>query len=185
VLNKLGFASIHGTMPRHFLDENGLETENLKTLMKVLTGEKVSYNFNNSKSNQTGVAAAELTGGNLSILCSLMGTKYEPETKGKILFLEDIDEYLYHTDRMMNQLKLAGKLKQLAGLVIGNFSKVKDNDSPFGKTVEEIVNDAVSDYNYPVAFGFPAGHDKKNLALAFGKKWELNVSDKNSTLKII
>ncbi len=184
-LNKLGFATIHGSMPRHFFDEKGTETENLKTLMQLLTGEKVSYNFSNSENNRSGVVSAELIGGNLSILSSLMGTKYEPDTKGKILFLEDIDEYLYHTDRMMNQLKLSGKLEQLAGLVVGDFTGMKDNESPFGKTVEEIILDSVSEYNFPVAFGFPAGHDKKNLALAFGEKWELNVSEKNSTLKLI
>ncbi|MBN2635149.1 MAG: LD-carboxypeptidase [Prolixibacteraceae bacterium] len=183
-LNNLGFASIHGTMPRYFFDDDGIETENLKTLMQLLSGEKVSYNYSATENNRGGNVSAELVGGNLSILCSLIGTKYEPETKGKILFLEDINEYLYHTDRMMNQLKLAGKLEHLAGLVVGDFTNMKDNDTPFGKTIEEIILDAVSDYNFPVAFGFPAGHDKKNLALAFGEKWDLNVSVYNSTLKL-
>jgi muramoyltetrapeptide carboxypeptidase len=86
---------------------------------------------------------------------------------------------------MMHQLKLAGKLKHLAGIVIGDFTNMKDNDSPFGKTIEEIIREAVSEYTFPVAFGFPAGHKKKNLALAFGKEWELNVSENNSTLKLI
>ncbi len=183
-LNQLRLVSIHGTMPRHFFAEKGVETENLETLMQLMAGEKNSYNFSGTENNRSGVAEAELTGGNLSILCSLMGTKYEPDTKGKILFLEDIDEYLYHTDRIMHQLKLAGKLEHLAGLVIGDFTKMKDNDSPFGKTIEEIIQNAVSEYNYPVAFGFPAGHEKRNLALAFGEKWELKVSEKNSTLKL-
>ena len=184
-LNNLGFASIHGTMSRHFFNVKGLESENLKTLIQLLTGEKVSYKFSIKENNRKGTTSAELIGGNLSILSSLMGTKYEPDTKGKILFLEDIDEYLYHTDRMMRQLKLAGKLDHLAGLIIGDFTKMKDNESPFGKTVHEIMIDAVSDYDYPVAFGFPAGHNKKNMALAFGEKWELKVSEKNSTLKML
>jgi len=184
LLNKLGFASIHGTMPRHFLDESGLETENLKTLMQLITGEKVSYNISAFKNNRTGVVAAELVGGNLSILSSLMGTRYEPDTNGKILFLEDIDEYLYHADRMMHQLKLSGKFENLAGLVIGDFTKMKDNESPFGKTFQEIIMDSVSEYNFPVAFGFPIGHNKRNLALAPGEIWELKVSENKSTLKL-
>lgn len=184
-LNNLGFATIHGTMPRYFFDEKGIETENLKTLKQLLSGENISYNFSSNKNNRAGTAKGEIIGGNLSILCSLMGTKYEPKTKGKILFLEDINEYLYHTDRMMNQLKLAGKLEHLAGLVIGDFTNMKDNDSPFGKTVEEIILDAVSAYKFPVSFGFPAGHDKKNLAITFGEKWELTVSVENSILKLI
>ena len=185
VLNQLGFTTIHGTMPRYFFDDEGNETENLITLIQLLKGEKIQYNFAFNKHNQTGNVEAELAGGNLSILCSLIGTKYEPNTREKILFIEDIDEYLYHTDRMMHQLKLAGKLKHLAGIVIGDFTNMKDNDSPFGKTIEEIIREAVSEYAFPVAFGFPAGHKKKNLALAFGKEWELTVSENNSTLKLI
>jgi muramoyltetrapeptide carboxypeptidase len=113
-----------------------------------------------------------------------MGTKYELETKRKILFLEDIDEYLYHTDRMMIQLKLAGKLDNLAGLVVGDFTEMKDNQSPFGKSVEEIILDTVKEFDYPVFFGFPGGHDKKNLALLLGKVWELKVSSVISTIEL-
>ncbi len=184
-LNRLGFATVHGTMPRYFFDKKGAETENLKTLMQLLTGGKPSYKFLVSENNKPGVVSAELVGGNLSIIASLQGTKYELDTREKILFLEDIDEYLYHTDRMMHQLKLSGKLEHLAGLVIGDFTDIKDNESPFGKTVQEIVAEAVSEYNYPVGFGFSAGHSKRNLALAFGEKWELNVSENNATIKLL
>ena len=117
-------------------------------------------------------------------MVSLLGTKYEIDTRGKILFIEDIDEYLYHTDRMMHQLKLARKLDKLAGLVVGDFTDVKDNESPFGKTVHEIIAEAVVDYNYPVCYGFPAGHDKRNLALAFGMNWSLEVSEQKVGLRI-
>ena len=86
---------------------------------------------------------------------------------------------------MMQQLKLTGKLDKLAGLVIGDFADIKDNESPFGQTIEEIIFETVKGYNFPVGFGFPGGHDKKNLALAFGKKWNLNVSQETSTLKMI
>ena len=183
-MNNLGVATIHGAMPRYFFDENGLPTENLNSLMQLLSGKKVQYSVKSEKANKPGKVSGELVGGNLSIISSLQGTKYEIDTFGKILFLEDIDEFLYHTDRMIHQLKLSGKLDNLAGLILGDFTDMKDNESPFGKTVHEIVSEAVEDFSYPVCFGFPAGHDKKNLALGFGLKWELRVLEQNATLEI-
>ncbi len=176
-INNLGVATIHGVMPRHFLDENKTPSENLESLMQLLQGEKVQYTLTSEKNNKPGNAVGELVGGNLSIISSMLGTKYEIDTFGKILFLEDVDEFLYHTDRIIHQLKLSGKLDNLAGLVIGDFTDMKDNESPFGKLVHEIISEAVEEFDYPVCFGFPAGHDKKNLALAFGRKWELDVSE--------
>lgn len=181
-LNNLGVASVHGAMPRYLLEENGKPSENLSSLLRLLSGDAVQYSFTASGVNRPGAATGELVGGNLSILCSLMGTRFELKTDGKILFIEDIDEYLYHADRMMMQLKLSGKLENLKGLIVGDFTGMKDNESPFGKTIHEIIRDAVEDYDYPVAFGFPAGHDKKNLALAFGTEWQLNVSENISAL---
>lgn len=183
-INNLGVATIHGAMPRHFLDENKLPTENLNSLINLLKGEKVQYSISSEMVNKQGKAEGELVGGNLSIISSLQGTKYEINTSGKILFLEDIDEFLYHTDRMIHQLKLSGKLDNLAGLILGDFTDMKDNESPFGKTVHEIIAEAVEEFNYPICFGFPAGHDKKNLALAFGRKWKLNVSEQVATIEI-
>jgi muramoyltetrapeptide carboxypeptidase len=184
-LNNLGVATIHGAMPRYFFEKDGTAAENLKSLVQILSGEKVSYSFKNHENNRPGKAEAELVGGNLSIISSLQGTKYELETDGKILFLEDIDEFLYHTDRMMHQLKLAGKLDNLAGIILGDFTDIKDNESPFGKTIQEVISGAVQEFGYPVAFGFPAGHDKKNLALAFGQTWQLGVSGNQSSLKLL
>jgi len=183
-MNNLGVATIHGAMPRYFFDENGLPTESLNSLMQLLSGEKIQYPIKTEKTNKTGKVSGELVGGNLSIISSLQGTKYEIDTAGKILFLEDIDEFLYHTDRMIHQLKLSGKLDNLAGLIIGDFTDMKDNESPFGKSVLEIVLEAVEEFSYPVCFGFPAGHDKKNLALAFGKTWELEVMEQDAVLRI-
>jgi muramoyltetrapeptide carboxypeptidase len=184
-MNNFGVATIHGAMPRYFFHKDGTPAENLTSLMQLLTGEKVSYSFKNGESNRSGMVTGELVGGNLSILSSLQGTKYELKTDGKILFLEDIDEFLYHTDRMMHQLKLSGKLSKLAGLVLGDFTEMKDNESPFGKSIHEIISEIVHEYDYPFCFGFPAGHDKKNLALAFGQNWQLNVSEKHSTLNLL
>ncbi len=175
-LNNLGVASIHGAMPHSFFEKDGTPTENLNSLMQILSGEKNTYSFRNSEHDRKGIVEAELVGGNLSIISSIQGTKYEINTDGKILFLEDIDEYLYHADRMMCQLKLSGKLEKLSGLVLGGFSGMKDNKPPFGKDIYEIVSEAVKEYGYPVAFGFPAGHDKKNMALVFGQTWRLIVS---------
>jgi len=183
-LNNLGFESIHGTMPPFFFDENEKENRNLTSLTQLITGESTSYKIVSKSKNRTGKTSGELIGGNLSIITSLLGTKYEIETKGKILFIEDVDEYLYHIERMMIQLKLAGKLKSLAGLVVGDFTAVKDNDEPFGQTVEEIILAAVKHYNFPVCFGLEAGHNDLNLALGFGKEWALNVTEENTILEI-
>jgi muramoyltetrapeptide carboxypeptidase len=184
-LNNQGMATIHGVMPRYFFDKNGQPCENLQTLMQLLTGRSVSYSIPFAEGDRPGKATAEMVGGNLSVISSMQGTRCEMKTAGKILFLEDIDEFLYHTDRMMHQLKLSGKLSKLTGLVLGNFTDMKDNESPFGKNIHEIISDAVREYDYPVCYGFPAGHDEKNLALAFGKIWELDVSEKKSTLNLL
>jgi muramoyltetrapeptide carboxypeptidase len=183
-LNNYQAASIHGVMPRYFFDDNGQPKEDLTSLMQLLKGNPADYEIEANVFNRTGSADGELIGGNLSIVCSLQGTFYDLDTDGKILFLEDIDEYLYHTDRMMHQLKLSGKLDNLAGLVVGDFSDMKDDDSPFGQSVHEIISDAISDYSYPVCFGFPAGHDKKNLALTFGKAWELKVGKEKTIFNL-
>lgn len=181
-LNNLGFATIHGAMPRHFFDEKNHPTENLYSLLNALKGENTEYVTDFDPNNKPGDARGELVGGNLSIISSLQGTNYEIETDGKILFLEDIDEFLYHTDRMIHQLKLSGKLDNLAGLIVGDFTDMKDNESPFGKSIHKIISEAVEEFDYPVCFGFPAGHDKKNLALTFGRKWKLEVSEQKVIL---
>ncbi|MCY1721010.1 LD-carboxypeptidase [Prolixibacteraceae bacterium Z1-6] len=181
-LNKLEIATVHGVMPRYFFNEAGEPKEDLTSMMKLITGEGINYSVDTTEYSRNGKANAELIGGNLSIVTSLQGTKYDLNTDGKILFLEDIDEFLYHTDRMIHQLKLSGKLDKLAGLILGDFTDMKDNESPFGKTVHEIILEAVADFDYPVCFDFPGGHDKKNLALAFGKQWELDVSSDKTTL---
>lgn len=181
-LHKMNIASIHGTMPRLFYDKNRFQEENVQSLIDALTGKSVEYLFPVKKENRTGETVAPIIGGNLSIMSSLMGTPYELDTSGKILFIEDLDEYLYHIDRMMQQLKMAGKLKNLAGLIAGSFTDMKDNETPFGLEVNEIIQEAVEEYNYPVCFDFHAGHDLKNLALVFGCNWHLVVSENHTSL---
>lgn len=177
-ITKFDIASIHGTMAFQFT-KHEQATESLR---KVLFGEKQEYEAEPHKLNRIGEAKGEIVGGNLSLLYALSGSLSDIDTKGKILFIEDLDEYLYHIDRMMLQLKRSGKLKNLKGLIIGGMSDMKDNAVPFGKTAEEIIFDAVKEYKYPVCFNFPAGHIDKNLAFYLGKKAELKVTKKGSEL---
>nr|WP_321358682.1 LD-carboxypeptidase [uncultured Draconibacterium sp.] len=184
-LHNLSVPTLHGVMPRYFFDEAGEPREDLISMMTLIKGEGITYNVVPANFDKPGKAKAQLVGGNLSIVTSLHGTKYDIDTDGKILFLEDIDEFLYHTDRMVHQLKLSGKLDNLTGLILGDFTDMKDNESPFGQTVHEIFAEAVKDFNYPVCSGFPGGHDKKNLALAFGLEWMMEVTERGTNLRLI
>jgi len=131
-----------------------------------------------------GKCNAPIVGGNLAILQSLSGTLYDIDTKGNILFIEDVDEYYYNIDRMLWTLKLSGKLSQLSGLIVGGFTNLKDNDIPFGKSIEEIVLEKVREFNYPVCFNFPAGHFNNNFAIPFGVSAELSVEKDKVCLSI-
>ena len=170
-LNNFGIETIHATMPINFMKNR----EATETLRKALFGEKLKYIIESHPLNRRGNTEAKLIGGNLSLLYALTGSISDIDTKGKILFIEDLDEYLYHVDRMMLNLKRSGKLEHLAGLVVGGMVDMKDNAIPFGKTAEEIILDAVKEYNYPVCFNFPAGHIDRNLALFLGRKAKLKI----------
>jgi len=170
-IHTLGVETVHATMPINFFKSEAA-TESLR---KALFGEKLSYAVASSLLNRKGNTEGALVGGNLSLIYALTGSLSEVDTRGKILFLEDLDEYLYHMDRMMMALKRAGKLSHLAGLVIGGMTDMKDNTVPFGKTAEEIIMDAVKEYNYPVCFNFPAGHVDRNMAMFLGRNVSLNV----------
>ena len=167
--------TIHATMPLNF-PACGRDNNALNTLKTVLFGENLEYTIETNIFNRQGNATGKLAGGNLSLLYALSGTVSDIDTSRKILFIEDLDEYLYHIDRMMMQLKRSGKLKNLAALIVGSMSDMKDNTITFGKTVYEIIAEAVAEYNYPVCFGFPAGHIDDNRALILGRKILLNVS---------
>jgi len=183
-IHQLGFPSIHGVMCRHFLDEAGMPSESLHSLMSVLTGERPVYRIPVSPYNRKGTAWAPLVGGNLSMLYSMTGTPYDIDTAGKILFIEELSEYLYHIDRMMTSLRLAGKLRSLSGLVVGQFTDVKDNPDPYGKSVEQIILNAVADSDFPVCFGMPSGHDQPNMALMMGARWKLITTEENSSFHL-
>ena len=182
LLQKEGFCSIHGAMPGFYLKDEQ-PTESYFELLKTLKGERNTIDILPHQFNQKGHASGQLIGGNLSILYSLLGTPLEPETEGKILFIEDLAEYLYHLDRMMHSLKLARKLENLNGLIVGGFSDMKDNEAPFGQTALEIIRDVVKDYNYPVCFEFPAGHIDRNLPLIMGANYTLTIDNQKATLQ--
>lgn len=176
VLNKLGVASIHGAMPGFFF-ENKKPARSFFSLLELMTSGKSQIESKGHALNREGISSGELVGGNLSLICSLQGTPWQLETDGKILIIEDLSEYLYHLDRMMQNLRLAGMLKNLAGLIVGGFTDIKDNESPFGKTAHEIIKEAVQDYSFPVCFDFPAGHIPKNMALMLGSNYHLEVAE--------
>ena len=165
--------SIHGQMPLNIPDASA---RSLETLRKALFGEELSYRVNSHSLNRIGDAKGVLVGGNLSLLLAASGSISDLDYRDKILFIEDVGEYLYSIDRMMRCLDRAGKLRHLAGLVVGGFTDIKDNDIPFGQTVPEIIMDVVKEYNYPVCFDFPAGHIPDNCSLILGKETNLTVS---------
>lgn len=170
-LEKIGVQSLHATMAFQF-SQHAEATESLR---KALFGETIDYAIVPSAFNRNGAAEGKVLGGNLSLLYALSGSCDDLRTDDCILFIEDLDEQLYHIDRMMLQLKRSGKLKHLKALLVGGMSDMKDNAVPYGKTAEEIIIDAVEEYGYPVCFNFPAGHIPNNFALYLGKKACLEV----------
>ncbi|MFT2010267.1 S66 peptidase family protein [Pontibacter sp. 13R65] len=179
-LHTLGLESVHAIMPVLFSRE-GTERA-IETLRQVLFGEPVTYQAAPHALNRTGQAQGQLVGGNLSMLHNLTGTRSDIDTRGKILFLEDLDEYLYHLDRMLVHLDRTGKLSHLAGLVVGHMSDMHDNTIPFGKDAYEIIAEHTGKYNYPICYGFPVGHEPHNLALICGRQALLQVLPQGATL---
>lgn len=181
--NKHGVRSLHCQMAKAI--HNNSEAECIKNIFRILGGEKVSYSFEPNKLNNNGTVEGELIGGNMSIIYSLQGTDFSIDCDDKILFIEDLNEYLYHLDRMMLNLKMSGKLAKLRGLVVGTFSDMKDNASPFGKTAYEIVKAHTQEYSYPIGFGLQVGHIDDNQPLLEGGQYRLEISEANCSLKMI
>ncbi len=174
-----GVETLHATMPINIpADARESHYPATETLRKALFGEKLAYDRPGSVLDRCGCAKGVLVGGNLSMLYSMCGSASAIDTEGKVLFIEDLDEYLYHIDRMMQNLKRNGMLQGLAGLVVGQLSDMHDNTIPFGSTAAEIVLDAVKGYDYPVCFDFPSGHNgTDNHALVLGREVELKVGE--------
>jgi muramoyltetrapeptide carboxypeptidase len=181
--SNLHISTLHATMPISF----GKDEFSTETLRRALFGEPLSYKTKSIPEikNKPGIAEGQLIGGNLSLLYALMGSVSDIDIRGKILLLEDVDEYLYHIDRMILNLKRAGKFSGLKGLVIGGMTNMKDNTIPFGKTAEEIIADAVEEYHFPVCYGFPSGHGVKNYALPLGCTVKLDVSENSAEMDFL
>jgi muramoyltetrapeptide carboxypeptidase len=185
-----GIASIHSKMCNSFPDDwnkaEPIQIETILSIKQALTGQKMKYTAPVNPLNKAGKAEGVLIGGNLKIIETLAGTRSDLRTTNKILFVEDTGEYLYSIDRMFWNLKRTGKLEKLAGLIIGGF-KIKPDDpgEEFGRTVQDIVLDRVKEYNYPVCFDFPVGHQRNNYALKCGVIHKLAVSDEEVTLREI
>lgn len=177
VSQNFGIQTLHATMPISFHSNTELA---ISSLFDVLEGKSVNYVLQEHKLNKTGNFSGELVGGNLSVLYSMIGSTSFPETDNKILFIEDLDEYLYHIDRMMMALKRAGKLDNLKGLLVGAMTDMNDNTVPFGRNAEEIIYDIVSEFNYPVCYNIPAGHINNNCALTIGG--QIKVLNNNTVL---
>jgi muramoyltetrapeptide carboxypeptidase len=162
--------SIHSTMPITLINNDHPDTqESNKRLFEVLKGKANEIQFESSLVHNPGTIEGEVVGGNLSILYSLLGSEACINTEGKILFIEDLDEYLYHIDRMMMALARAGKLDKLKAILIGGMSDMNDNQIPFGKNAIQIIEEHTKDYGYPVVFDFPAGHQKRNFPMVIGE----------------
>jgi len=181
-LHNLGVHTIHGLMP---ITVESSTPEAIDSLKNALFGDAIKHDIPCESQNKYGKGEGKLVGGNLSMLYSLLGSNSAIKTDAKILFIEDLDEYLYHVDRMMMNLKRNGYFNNLKGLIVGGMTNMNDNTIPFGKTAEEIILDNIKEFNFPVCFNFPAGHLKDNRALELGRTVEFSVSKKSTTLKFI
>lgn len=171
-MQSLGVESLHATMPINFSENT---QKSLDSLFDALEGKSLTYDIPDSPYNVKGCAQGELVGGNISVLYSLLDSDIFPDTNGKILFLEDLDEYLYHIDRMMMAFERAGKFDNINGLIVGGLTKMHDNNVPFGMTSEAIILEKIQHRNIPVRFNFPAGHISDNQALIMGRNFKLSV----------
>lgn len=181
-IHNLGVQSLHAMMcvslPK---DESEIE-QTIATFKKAIFGETLSYTLQGSNYNQVGEVTAPIVGGNLTILHTMLGSKTSIDTSGKILFIEEIGEYKYHIDRMLQSLKRAGYFDHCKGVIVGDMSKLRKNTTLWGTSIEQLILDALADYDFPIAFNMPAGHEEDNRALILGRNATLKVEKTKSTL---
>ena len=182
ILSNYNIAGLHAPMAAAFNEEQ-YKNEFVQSLHEALLGKKMKLRCAVHPFNRLGTTKGILVGGNLSILAHLTGTSSDIDTKNKILFIEDIGEYIYNIDRMLYQLKRSGKFENLAGLIIGGFTEMKDTVIPFGKSIEDVIREIVDEYNFPVCFSFPVSHEKENYALKVGLNYKLSIKEKKVTLQ--
>ena len=175
-INNLGVATIHATMPVNFHENS---TKSLESLFNCLFDIKKTISFKGSGLNKIGDIKGELVGGNLSIIYSLIGSESDLNTDNKILFIEDLDEYLYHIDRMIFNLDRNKKFSCIKALIVGSMTKMNDNKIPFGMTANQIIYEKVRVYDFPICFNFPSGHLEDNRSIIFGKEARIKIGKKS------
>ncbi|MEZ4801745.1 MAG: LD-carboxypeptidase [Gelidibacter sp.] len=181
-LHNLGYETIHAMMCTSLTKDESEVKEAIDTFKDAIFGKQLSYQLKGSSYNKTGTVTAPLVGGNLTVLHTMLGSKTSIDTSGKIIFLEEVGEYAYHIDRMLQSMKRAGYFEDCAGILVGDISRVRYNDQDFGRSIEEIFLDIVSDKNIPVAFNMPAGHEKDNRAMILGTNVTMKVGKDGSSV---
>ena len=178
-----GIESIHGLMCMSLTEDEAEVETAINSFKKAIFGTPINYTIEGSNYNRTGDTSGQLVGGNLTILHTMLGSKESIDTAGKILFFEEIGEYAYHIDRMLQSLKRAGYFNRCKGVMVGSITKVRKNTTPWGKPVEQLILDALAEYDFPIVFNVPAGHEKDNRALIMGREVTLKVTKEKSTIK--
>ena len=182
-IHNLGVESLHGVMCKS-LEDISVDDDSISKLKDILFEEgELKYIIERNEYNIIGEASGKLVGGNLTLLQSLLQSKSSIDTTNKIIFIEDVGEYLYHIDRMLHSLKRADYFSKCSGLIVGDFTDIKKNETKFGKNLHEIINEIVEEYNIPVMYGFPAGHGEKNLPLIFGRNVQIIVGENKSEIR--
>jgi len=177
-----GFESIHSLMCTSLTDDLSEIEASISTFKNAVFGKPLSYTLEGSKYNRVGNSVAPLVGGNLTMLHTMLGSETSIDVSGNILFIEEIGEYKYHIDRMLQSLKRAGYFENCKGVIVGDMTKLRKNTTLWGTPVEQLILDALSEYNFPIAFNMPAGHEKDNRAMILGRMVELQVGKDKSTV---
>lgn len=181
-IHNIGIETIHSIMCVSLPEDFEEIKESIDAFKASIFGKNLSYNLEGSEYNKTGIVSAPIVGGNLTILHTMLGSKTSIDTSGKILFIEEIGEYKYHIDRMLQSLKRAGYFTNCKGLIVGDISKLRKNTTLWGTSIEQLILDALQDYNFPIAFNMPAGHEDDNRALILGRIIDLKVEKNQSTI---
>lgn len=181
-LHNAGFESIHALMCTSLTEDLSEIEESVNSFKKAIFGEGLTYEISGSKYNKPGNATGQLVGGNLTLLHTMLGSRTSINTDGKIIFIEEIGEYAYHIDRMLISMKRAGYFENCKGIIVGDISKVRRNTTPWGKPVKQLILDVFENYDFPILFDFPAGHEKDNRALILGRTIDLKVSKENASV---
>ncbi|AUC83163.1 LD-carboxypeptidase [Lacinutrix sp. Bg11-31] len=178
-----GVESIHGIMCVSLPEDLTEIKESIDAFKAAIFGKPISYTLKGSDYNRQGIASGQLVGGNLTILHTMLGSNTSIDVSGKILFIEEIGEYKYHIDRMLQSMKRAGYFDNCKGVIVGDMSRMRKNTTLWGTSIEQLILDALADYNFPIAFNMPAGHEDDNRAMIMGRTIELNVKKEKTTIK--